>query len=106
MPNCKPFPGVIGAIDGTQINVSAHGIANRESYRNRKGHIALNVQAICDANLIFLDVVARWPGSVHDSRIFNNSLVCVMLENKELSGWLIGDSGYPSRTYMTPITAP
>jgi len=28
---------------------------------------AVILQAICDANLIFLDVVCKWPGSCHDS---------------------------------------
>jgi hypothetical protein len=33
--------------------------------------LLINVQAICDSNLQFLDVVSRWQGSAHDSRIFN-----------------------------------
>ena len=26
-------------------------------------------QAVCDENMLFLDIVAGWPGSVHDSRV-------------------------------------
>lgn len=33
----------------------------------------MNVQGVCDANLNFMNVVARWPGSSHDATIFNNS---------------------------------
>lgn len=33
----------------------------------------MNVQAVCDAHLRFMNVVARWPGSTHDATIFNNS---------------------------------
>lgn len=106
--NAKQLHGVIGAIDGTQIPVLAAGVPNRELYRNRKGIIAINVQAICDAKMRFWDVVARWPGSVHDSRIFANCKICAMFEAKQLpDGWLIGDSGYPSRQFLlTPISNP
>lgn len=44
-----------------------------ELFRNRKGYFSINVQAVCDADLNFTDVVTRWPGSTHDSTIFNNS---------------------------------
>ena len=30
---------------------------------------------ICDANFNLLNVVAKWPGSVHDSRVFRESSV-------------------------------
>ncbi|KAH3888662.1 hypothetical protein DPMN_012701 [Dreissena polymorpha] len=40
---------------------------------NKKGFHSLNLQMICDATLRFLDVVAKWPESVHDSRMFRES---------------------------------
>ena len=106
-PNSKPFPGVIGAIDCTHVQVLAPGVDNREAFRNRKGYLSLNVQAICDADLIFTNVVVRWPGSVHDSRIFNNSEVCAKLANKEVNWWLLGDEGYGCKPYLlTPLLDP
>ena len=33
----------------------------------------MNVQTVCSHDLKFTHIVARWPGSVHDSRIFRNS---------------------------------
>jgi hypothetical protein len=105
--NTRSFPGVIGAIDCTHVEVLAPGAPNREVFRNRKGRISINVQVVCDADLIFTNVVVRWPGSVHDSRIFSNSEICARLINREVDGWLLGDAGYGCKPYlMTPIPEP
>jgi hypothetical protein len=59
---------------------------------------------ICDHDLILTNVVARWPGSTHDSRNFENSNMCARLERKEIPGILIGDNEYPLRPYLiTPL---
>lgn len=52
-----------------------------------------------------MDIVARWPGSCHDSHIFQNSAVRRRCEAGEFGdAVLLGDSGYPLRDYlMTPI---
>ena len=106
-PLYKPFPNVIGCVDGCHIPVLAAGVLDRENYRNRKGRISLNVQAVSNADLIFTDVVCRWPGSVHDARIFQNSSLCARLEAKEITGWLLGDSAYSLKPYMmTPLSNP
>jgi len=39
------------------------------------------LQAICDANWIFLDVVYKWPGSCHDS--FYTNAIYEQFENYE-----------------------
>ena len=43
------FPGVIGAIDCTHVPILCPGSTDAELYRNRKGFVPINVQAICDA---------------------------------------------------------
>ncbi|WAR22505.1 hypothetical protein MAR_016479 [Mya arenaria] len=53
---------------------------NAELYRNRNGYFSINVQAVCDANLKFTNIIARWPGSVHDIRIFNSRRLCGLFE--------------------------
>jgi hypothetical protein len=55
-------------------------------------------------------VVAKWPGSYHDSFIFRSSALGRRLEeglhNTE-DGVLLGDSGYALRSYlMTPYLDP
>lgn len=73
--NIANFPGAIGCIDCTHVRLQSPGGPDAERFRNRKGFFSLNVQTIVDANLIIRNVVARWPGSVHDSTIFNSSSV-------------------------------
>lgn len=98
------FPGVIGAIDGCHIPVSCPRGNDAELFRNRKGYFSINVQGVSGASLEFINIVARWPGSTHDARIFENSNLCGKLENNEVDGLLLGDPAYPCRRYlMTPF---
>uniref|UniRef100_A0A1Y1MXP7 Putative nuclease HARBI1 n=1 Tax=Photinus pyralis TaxID=7054 RepID=A0A1Y1MXP7_PHOPY len=102
------FPGVIGAIDCTHVKIQSPGGNNAEVFRNRKGFFSLNVQAISDSRYVIMDIVARWPGSCHDSHIFANSLIKRRFEAGEFGeSVLLGDSGYPLLNYlMTPIGNP
>ena len=100
------FPNVLGCIDGTQIAIMTPS-TNEKIYVCRKGYHSINVQVVCGANMEFLNVVARWPGSTHDSFIWNDSQVSTVLNDRYengQSGWLLGDSGYPLRPFLlTPI---
>lgn len=101
------MPGVIGCIDCTHIAVQMPTHPRPEIFRNRKGYFSINVQAVCGPKLEFFNLVARWPGSSHDSNIFNNSRLCQELEDDLLPGHLLGDSGYPCRKYLlTPMLNP
>lgn len=55
-----------------------------------------------------MDIVARWPGSVHDTTIFNDSNIRARFENGEFTPYsIVGDGGYPCRTYLlTPVVDP
>ena len=66
------LPRVIGAIDGSHIRIIAPS-EDEYAYVNRKRYHSINIQAVCNANLIFRDVVAKWPGSHHDSFILKAS---------------------------------
>jgi hypothetical protein len=72
-----------------------------------KGIFPLTCKFVCRANLEILNIVTRWPGSVHDVRIFYNSRLCSKFERRNIDGVLLGDSGYPCRPYlMTPLLNP
>lgn len=95
------FPRVIGAIDCTLIKIDSPGGHDAEIYRSRKSYFAINVQSISDNDLKFKDIVARWPGSVHDQTIFNNSRVKQQFENGTFGHYLLlGDSGYALKPYL------
>lgn len=104
----RGLPRVLGAIDCTHIKIQSPGGHNAELFRNRKGYFSINVQIVCDARLNIMNIIARWPGSTHDSTIFNDSPLCADLENGQYANsFLLGDSGYPCRTYLlTPFLRP
>lgn len=65
------------------------------------------LQAVAGPRLEFLDIVARWAGSTHDSRIFQMSRVNMRYIRGNLTGALLGDAGYPALRYLyTPLTNP
>lgn len=97
------FPRVIGAVDCTHIKIRSPGGEHAEYYRNRKGYFSLNVQGICNSRLEFLDVVARWPGSVFDQTIFDSCQQKARFEaNHYNDAILLGDGAYACRTYLMP----
>lgn len=98
------FPGVIGAVDGTHIPIQNPGGIHAEVYRNRKKTFSINTQIVCGPHLEIYDIVADRPGSVHDNRIFQESLVKRKLNEGVINGILLGDSGYGCQTYLlTPV---
>lgn len=50
---------------------------------------SINIQAVSDGNSVLMNVVAKFPGSVHDSYIFRNSSVHRMMQNMDDNCWLI-----------------
>lgn len=67
------FNGCIGAIDGTHIKCLVPN-SKLVQYMCRKGMTTQNVMAVCDFDMKFTFVLAGWPGSVHDMRVFNDAV--------------------------------
>ncbi|XP_062325746.1 putative nuclease HARBI1 [Osmerus eperlanus] len=102
------FPRVIGAIDCTHIPIAASLGENEGDYINRRSFIhCINVQMTCDHQYLLTSIEAKWPGSVHYSRIFRDSALCHRLEQGLFSGFLVGDRGYACQPFlMTPYPDP
>ena len=99
------FPGMIGAIDGCHIRVSPPK-SEREHYYNRKMYHSVNFQAICNSRREFIDVFCKYPGSVHDARVFNNSDIFQFVSTGQINiperFHLLGDSAYPRQQWLVP----
>ncbi|XP_045497056.1 putative nuclease HARBI1 [Colias croceus] len=104
-PTRRGLNNIIGAIDCTHIKINRpRNVNHSEAYRNRKGIFSINTQVITGPNMEIFDIVVRWPGSSHDSRIFRNSRAFRQFSRGEINGIIVGDSGYPSLTFMlTPL---
>ncbi|XP_012218499.2 putative nuclease HARBI1 [Linepithema humile] len=102
------LPCIDGAIDCTHIRLHSNNFGRlAEMYRNRKEYFSLNVQATVGPQMEILDLVPEWPRSQHDSRIFQNSRIFMRYQQRELTGTLVGDSGYPSLAFLlTPFRNP
>ncbi|XP_063959036.1 putative nuclease HARBI1 [Lytechinus pictus] len=102
------FPRINGIIDCTHVGMHGTKLGPHEYvYRNRHQQYSINVQLVCDPSYKITNVVARWPGSTHDSRILQNSRLATKYRAGRLQGLILGDSGYPLLPWlMTPILNP
>ena len=94
------FPCVVGAIDCAHVRIVCPNTNNAVAFINRKLFYSVNVQAVCDSKALITNIVARWPGATHGSRIFDNSTTAEQFRNGSISGLFVGDSGYAHRSYL------
>ncbi|KAL8530945.1 hypothetical protein ACS0TY_007823 [Phlomoides rotata] len=67
----RMFKNCLGALDGSYVNVTVSR-SDQPRYRNRKGHISVNVLAVHDTNMNFVYVLTGWEGSANDSRVLRD----------------------------------
>ncbi|CAG9130425.1 unnamed protein product [Plutella xylostella] len=71
-------------------------------YMKRKGYPSINVQVVYDADLKIRDIVTRWHGRVHDSRIYRECRLKQRFEAGAFRGVLLGDDDLQLYTGVTP----
>lgn len=104
MITCEKFStkqgihNVLGTIDSTHIQI-IKPTYNVRNYCNRKKFFSINLQAIVDADMRFINIYCGEPGSLHDARVFRRSLLYEIAVDKNLlfpsHTFLLGDSAYP-----------
>lgn len=64
----------MGIIDGTLIRITSppanHPVYSAQPYYFQKNYYTVNTQVIGDADRKILRIIARFPGSDHDSAIW------------------------------------
>jgi hypothetical protein len=86
------IPGIVGAIDGTLIEIERP--ADFEGWYCRKGYPAINLQAVCDHSMRILSY-SMMSGSHNDKQLWSHSTLGVNAHEWIPPGFhLIGDSGY------------
>ena len=86
MPDLATFPFVWGGSCPPRLVrlCIQQPLENSHDFLSYKMKYTINVQAVCDYRGVFLDVDCRWPGSVHDAKVFSNSIVNAMLREGTL----------------------
>ncbi|KAJ1209826.1 hypothetical protein NDU88_005198 [Pleurodeles waltl] len=101
------FPHVLGAIDCTHTRLVPPA-ATEHLYRNRKHTHSINVQAIVDHQGLITNIVAKYPGSVHDSYIFRHCTINEHFQDGRYGNGLLVGVWHPAMDYDpigNPITA-
>ncbi|KAM7315350.1 hypothetical protein ISCGN_005132, partial [Ixodes scapularis] len=94
------IPGVISCVDGTMVSIVGPSkndpTVTKAAYWCRKYFYALNVMVVCDADCRIMCIDPRYPGSVHDSFVWQFSWLRNQLEQGQLprdGRFLLGGQG-------------
>ncbi|XP_029442907.1 putative nuclease HARBI1 [Rhinatrema bivittatum] len=101
------LPSVLGMIDCPHIPIRTPA-GDEAIYHNRKCFHSLNIQVVCDAKGLILDVVPKFPGSTHNAYIiFQSGIHDHVLQGHNMGDWLLGDRGYLLKAWlMIPVATP
>ncbi|KAL0314935.1 UNVERIFIED_CONTAM: hypothetical protein Sangu_2337900 [Sesamum angustifolium] len=101
-PRWRWFKGCFGALDGTFIDVRVPE-QDKDRYRTRKGHIAVNVLGICNSNMQFIYVLSGWEGSAADSRVLRDAIHRPHGLRVPSGNYYLCDNGYTNADgFLTP----
>ncbi|GBG86943.1 hypothetical protein CBR_g44396 [Chara braunii] len=110
----KGFPNSYGCIDCTHIYMYKLVNAPSENYFDRKHRFLVVAQVVVDLDLLVTDVFVGYPGSCHDIRVLQLSILWTRAKEAGLSrgplvllplgvkthGYILDDSGYPPMEWI------
>lgn len=99
MPHC------VGYVDGTEVKLTDAPGDDPDAYLSRKQVHSIKVQIVCDYKYRIRQITAGYPGSVHDSRIYNQCKLSLNPASFFSSNeYILGDSAYKlTSTVITPF---
>jgi hypothetical protein len=102
------FDGCILSSDGTHVVLFQRPSLDGEVYFNRKSCYSFNVMLMFDHNRNIRYMNAGWPGSVHDSKIWESGSVAKDPERFFSNGqYQFGDSGFAlTKQMIVPYRQP
>ena len=87
--------GCVGSVDGTFAVFAEKPRIDGETYWTRKKNYAMNVQIVFDDRRRIRYIYTGWPGSVHDSRVWEHSTIFRRPGMFFSDGqWLASDTAY------------
>ena len=97
------FKDCVGATDGTLFPLEYKPSHNGEEYFTRKGSYAVHGLLFVDDMAKIRHLMVGRPGSVHDNRVWRNSVVNLHPESHFSEGeYLLGDSAFTASEVMVP----
>ena len=107
------IPQVVGAVDGTHVEILCPDSESRVDYFSRKQKYTINTQAVVGSDLIFLDVVTGFSTAVIMMLVFleaphytteAENWDILNLPQQSIDGYmvrplLLGDGAYPATTW-------
>ena len=104
------FLGCVGKPDGTDIVLKNKpgGAYNGEIFFTRKKKYALDLCAVCNSSKRFIYILAGWPNSQHDARIYSSTNLQRHPENYFApSKYLLDNAAYTNTSHLvSPYKSP
>lgn len=97
------FPNCVGMVDGTHLGLMEKPSEHGEDYFTRKCEYGVVAMVVCDDKRRIRYLNVGWPASVHDQRVWRNTMVSNKPDNFFSSGeYLVADSAFSNTTFIVP----